>query len=300
MARHHECHHGSWRPATRPDQPCQEHQSSRTYERLTKRTAALSLVAHAWLPLCVLHTGGDPEGRRSVFGQMFRQLQFIPPAQLRQSGRTWHVSYLGEGSIDAGGPFRDSITHMCSELSSTMLPIFVPCANAQGFGENQDAWLPSPGARSSLHLSMLAFVGKLMGVSMRAKHILNLDLPPFVWKLLVGSEVTLEDLRDVDRLTSDVIKDTRAVVCGGGVGGVVVLLQQELMFCGRLLFGRRRPLRLMSCTPLACSLPPHQVTAAPSSWCLKAPPSQSRTLDTGGEWVVWVVTLTRQVFAGGE
>ena len=167
-----------------------------------------------------------------MFGQMFRQLQFIPPAQLRQSGRTWHVSYLGEGSIDAGGPFRDSITHMCSELSSTMLPIFVPCANAQGFGENQDAWLPSPGARSSLHLSMLAFVGKLMGVSMRAKHILNLDLPPFVWKLLVGSEVTLEDLRDVDRLTSDVIKDTRAVVCGVGV--LLLLLLLCSCCCSRL------------------------------------------------------------------
>ena len=79
-----------------------------------------------------------------------------------------------------------------------------------------------------------------------------------------------------------------------------IVLLTSADFWARSLFGRRRPLRLMSCTPLACSLPPHRVMAAPSSWCLKAPPSQSRTLDTGGEWVVWRVTLTRQVFACGE
>lgn len=36
---------------------------------------------------------GDPEGKRSVFGQMFRQLHFIPPAQIRQRDRFCRVDY---------------------------------------------------------------------------------------------------------------------------------------------------------------------------------------------------------------
>jgi hypothetical protein len=32
---------------------------------------------------------------------------------------------------------------------------------------------------------MYAFVGKLMGIAIRGKHILNLDLPSIVWKQLV-------------------------------------------------------------------------------------------------------------------
>lgn len=160
---------------------------------------------------------GDPEGRRSVFGQLFRALHFLPPARLRTADRTWQADYVGEGSIDAGGPFRDSITHLCNDLQDTMLPLFVPCANAQGFGDNQDAWMPSPAAVSSLHLSMLAFVGKLMGVAMRAKHILNLNLSPLVWKLLVGTRLTCEDILDVDALTYEMIQKVRLAVRTGEV-----------------------------------------------------------------------------------
>jgi hypothetical protein len=39
---------------------------------------------------------------------------------------------------------------------------------------------------TQLHLSMYAFVGKLLGMSIRGKHALNLDWPSAVWKLLVG------------------------------------------------------------------------------------------------------------------
>ena len=147
-----------------------------------------------------------------MFGQLFRALHFLPPSRLRTADRTWQADLAGENSIDAGGPFRDSITHLCNDLQDTMLPLFVRCANAQGFGDNQDSWMPSPAAVSSLHLSMLAFVGKLMGVAMRAKHILNLNISPLVWKQLVGATLTAEDILDVDALTYEVIQKVRLSV----------------------------------------------------------------------------------------
>lgn len=154
-------------------------------------------------------THGDPEGKRTLFGQLFRQLHFLSPVSLRLADRTWHVDYEGEGAIDAGGVFRDSISHMCNDLQSSDLPLMVRCANASGFGDNQDKWLPSPACTSSLHLSMLSFVGKLMGIAMRGKHILNLDLAPLVWKKLVGSPVNTADLLDIDALTYNVIQRLR-------------------------------------------------------------------------------------------
>lgn len=46
--------------------------------------------------------GGDPDGSKSVFGQLFRQLHFLPPTTLRRRGQVWKVEYKGEGGTDAG------------------------------------------------------------------------------------------------------------------------------------------------------------------------------------------------------
>lgn len=74
---------------------------------------------------------------------------------------------------------------MCLDLQSSHLPLFFPCPNASGVGDNQERWLPVPSCISTLELSMFAFVGKIMGVAMRGGHTLNLDFPSLVWKQLV-------------------------------------------------------------------------------------------------------------------
>ncbi len=133
-----------------------------------------------------------------MFGQLYRQLHFVPPSHLRKTGQVWSVVFSGEGGQDAGGLFRDSISHACSDLQSPYVPLFIPCPNSRGFGDNQEKWVPNPAASSSLQLSMYSFVGKLMGVAIRGKHVLNLDLPSIVWKQLVGSEITRSDLEAID------------------------------------------------------------------------------------------------------
>eukprot|EP01087_Luapelamoeba_hula_P010094 TRINITY_DN2658_c0_g1_i4.p1 TRINITY_DN2658_c0_g1~~TRINITY_DN2658_c0_g1_i4.p1 ORF type:complete len:3811 (+),score=698.07 TRINITY_DN2658_c0_g1_i4:295-11727(+) len=154
---------------------------------------------------------GDPEGSRSVFGQAFRQMHFMKPEALRISGQTWRVTYEGEGGTDAGGLFRDSISHICNDLQSPYVPLFIPCPNSKGFGENQDKWIPNPLSTTSLCLSMYAFVGKLMGVAIRGKHMLNLDLPSIVWKQLVGAELTIHDLEGIDRHCVQFLNETAAL-----------------------------------------------------------------------------------------
>jgi hypothetical protein len=148
---------------------------------------------------------GDPEGRRSIFGQVYRQLHFNRPSRLRTSERPWNVNYIGEGGTDAGGLFRDSISALCEDIQSDHLPLFVKCANSRGFGDNQEKFVPNPSSTLSLFLSMYRFIGKLMGVAIRGGHTLNLDFPSIVWKPLVGQKIDRSDLRAIDTLCCEVL-----------------------------------------------------------------------------------------------
>lgn len=157
-------------------------------------------------------TDADPDGQRTVFGQLFRQLHFLRPADLRcpRSVRAWHVRYEGEGGTDVGGLFRDSVSNLCTDLLTvpSKVPLFRPCPNSVAKqGDNQDKFLPDPSSTSSLHMSMFAFVGKLMGTAIRGEHVLNLDFPALLWKPLVGQPIELADLKAVDALYFKVLDE---------------------------------------------------------------------------------------------
>lgn len=49
--------------------------------------------------------------------------------QNSQTSRAWFVKFVGEGGIDDGGLFRESITELCYELQSNVLDLFIPCGN---------------------------------------------------------------------------------------------------------------------------------------------------------------------------
>jgi len=50
---------------------------------------------------------------------------------------------------------------------------------------------------------MYNFLGKLMGMVIRSKNVLSLDLPSFFWKPLVGIEPTKKDLHEIDYSTCE-------------------------------------------------------------------------------------------------
>jgi hypothetical protein len=51
----------------------------------------------------------------------------------------WHVSFEGEGGIDQGGLFRESLTEMSKELHGPLLGLFVECPNnRRATGSNMD------------------------------------------------------------------------------------------------------------------------------------------------------------------
>jgi hypothetical protein len=90
------------------------------------------------------------------------------------------------------------------ENDEEVLPLFIPCPNRQlarqliGIGENRDKFIPKPSATSVNELRMFEFVGRLMGIAIRTKSILSLNLPSIFWKPLVGIAPSLADLKAID------------------------------------------------------------------------------------------------------
>lgn len=145
----------------------------------------------------------DPDGLKSQFGQLYTQTIMTNPSsyKLKKDEQAYSVNFVGEGSIDAGGPYRDLLSGVCSELMSDALPLFIPAPNRKNdVGINRDKFLINPSACSSLQLSMYEFVGVLMGLALRTGFALNLDLPSLIWKQLLGDEPDESDMEGADKL----------------------------------------------------------------------------------------------------
>ena len=89
--------------------------------------------------------GCDVKAKTTCFSQIFRQVGNKDIFRLQRDGRFCKVEFLGEYSIDAGGPFRELITDFANELQSSHLPLFQPSSNHEAkVGQNQEKWVPVP------------------------------------------------------------------------------------------------------------------------------------------------------------
>jgi hypothetical protein len=104
---------------------------------------------------------------------------------------------------------------MCDELMSPLLPLFQPCPNAvNNVGQNQHVWVPLPRLPLTPELlRMYQFVGRLVGLALRTRNLLALNLPSVFWKMATRDEITPRDVLAVDMLafrTIDMIKTLEA------------------------------------------------------------------------------------------
>jgi len=140
----------------------------------------------------------------SVFHQIAAQMRAHPVSSYRlliADQQVWNVQFAGEGSIDVGGPFRESVSNLCADLMSTNTDLFLLCPNgSSSVGLNRSSFVPSPSAASTAQLAQLEFVGQLMGIALRTRLPLALDLPSTVWKSLLGQPLDAGDLESFDKL----------------------------------------------------------------------------------------------------
>jgi len=169
---------------------------------------------------------GEKDSSKTVFEQAFKQLNHLDTSKLRQNVRAFKVTLKGERVEGEVGPYQETMSQLCSELQpegsieeTTMmdpspslrsgnksnkknekeLKLFIPCPNRENnAGDNRDKYIINPSANSEKDLEMFEFVGKLIGISIRTKSILSLNMPTLFWKSLVGVPTTTKDIEAID------------------------------------------------------------------------------------------------------
>ena len=147
----------------------------------------------------------------ALFAQAFQTLRTQAPEALRQPERAWTVHLDGEGALDFGGPYYESVSALCAELQSCPdtdgaeglpPPLLIPSPNGRsGLGLYQELWVPNPQASSHRCMQHLRLLGMLLGIALRTSTPLDMDLAPLVFRALAGAP-----LRDCDWAQVDAIQ----------------------------------------------------------------------------------------------
>ena len=69
----------------------------------------------------------ERSGVGSVFVQLHSHLSRVKPRALCRHDKAFRVALVGESADDHGGPYRDALADVVSELQSNVLPLFIRC-----------------------------------------------------------------------------------------------------------------------------------------------------------------------------
>ena len=96
------------------------------------------------------------------------------------------------------------------DLFSDHIDLFLPCPNSRAEEQSDEVvYVPNPKYRESsdvLSMCVLVgsiirrytFVGNLIGISLRTKQLMSIELCSAIWKTIVGDTITVEDVEAVD------------------------------------------------------------------------------------------------------
>ncbi|XP_074642491.1 E3 ubiquitin-protein ligase HECTD3-like [Tubulanus polymorphus] len=181
-----------------------------------------------------LDASQDATSKNSVFMQIYdglkRRDKFQKPLDYRWSvkhNQWWECKFLGEGIMDQGGGFRDSLSDLAEELCPSAsdvpvpLPFFIrsPNQSHEDSNVNRDVYIPNPSCKDFMKYH---WIGQLMGACFRSKENLVLSLPQFTWKQLGGETVTWSrdfvtiDTAEVKLIESMIMMDEETFVAHFG------------------------------------------------------------------------------------
>ena len=157
---------------------------------------------------------GKPDilGEHTVFGQVFQFLRTYPFKLFRKkkidsknmaaerNNKLFNATFIGEASIDAGGPYRECLSTIYTELQSNALTLFIPTPNQKNdSGSFREKWTVNPGALSNVELEMFKIFGAFMGYAIRTGEFFNMDLCSMFWKSILEIEKDRKDLEKFDK-----------------------------------------------------------------------------------------------------
>lgn len=148
----------------------------------------------------------DHTAEFSIFGQIYKQMK----AKSEASGwnafkvnetdkQIYEVGFIGENSIDWGGPYRETLINMCSEMEKGTVPLLVKTPNNRlDHGDCRECFTLDSLSKNPTHQGMYHFLGLLIGTAFRSTSNIPFNLPPLFWKQLNNEELEFDDLKSFD------------------------------------------------------------------------------------------------------
>ena len=109
------------------------------------------------------------------------------------------TNFLGEGSIDVGGPYRERLTNIVREMEIGTMPLMLKTANNRNdHGDCRECFMLNPDSKNPTHSELFKFLGVLIGYAFRSKSCMPFNLAPPFWKKLNNEELVEADLKSFD------------------------------------------------------------------------------------------------------
>jgi len=116
--------------------------------------------------------------------------------------------FAGEGSMDIGGPFRETLTNLVDELEGPNLPMLIKTPNHRNnHGFNRECYCLNPSSITPVHRELFEFMGMFIGFTIRTKSAMDWHFPPIFWKQLADEPVDINDFNQLDTYSYQIIKD---------------------------------------------------------------------------------------------
>lgn len=101
------------------------------------------------------------------------------------------------------------MTNLAGEIQSASLPLMVRTANNRNeIGSDRDCWTINCSSTTPTHEELFRFLGYFLGYCARSKSPMDLSFPQLFWKKVLDEPVTIDDLKNVDKYTYQLLKDT--------------------------------------------------------------------------------------------
>ena len=122
--------------------------------------------------------------------------------------RCYEIQFEGEGSLDGGSSFRESLTKIVREMESGVVPLLLKSPNNRNeHGPNRDCFIFDCRHKSPTHKTMFKYLGAFLAFAFMSKSPMPFNLAPWFWKQLLEQEVTLADLEGIDAYSAQVLRD---------------------------------------------------------------------------------------------
>ena len=103
--------------------------------------------------------------------------------QKSTDSKAYEARFKGEGSIDAGGPFRESLTDIAKEIETGVVPLLIRSPNNKNeHGTNRDCFILDSRNNTPAHKFMFKYLGAFLAFAFLSKSPIAFNLAPWVWK----------------------------------------------------------------------------------------------------------------------